>query len=66
MDLYWCTGCCDVPERSGVIGRRDTQTHIMVCPGYDDQRQDMNLDEDRDLVNYFPLVIKRRLETDDC
>ena len=65
--LWTCTGCSDVPDRSGgVIGRRDTQTHIMVCPGYDDQRQDMNLNEDRDLVNYSPLVIKRRLETDDC
>ena len=65
--LWTCTGCSDVPDRSGgVIGRRDTQTHIMVCPGYDDLRQDMNLDEDRDLVKYFSMVIKRRLDTDDC
>ena len=67
MNRWTCTGCSDVPDRSGgVIGRRDTQTHIMVCPGYDDLRQDMNLDEDRDLVKYFSMVIKRRLDTDDC
>ena len=36
----------------------------MVCPGYAELRQDKNLDEDRDLVNYFALVIKKRLETD--
>ena len=65
--LWTCTGCSDVPDRScGVIGRRDTETHIIVCPGYDDLQQDMNLDEDRDLVKYFSMVIKRRLDTDDC
>ena len=67
--LWTCTGCSDFPDRlGGVIGRRDTQTHIMpmVCPGYDDLRQDINLDEDRDLVNYLSMVLKIRLQTDDC
>ena len=65
--LWTCTGCSDLTDMAGaMMGRRDTQTHIMACPGYDDLRQDINLEEDRDLVKYFSLVIKRRLDTDNC
>ena len=44
------------------ITERDTQSHVMICPGYEDFRENMNLDEDRDLVKYFSKVIKSRLE----
>ena len=53
-------------QPSGVTGQRDTQTHVLICPGYAELRQGMNLDEDSDLVKYFSLVIKRRLDIEDC
>ena len=38
----------------------------MVCPGYSDIRQDFDLNNDRDLVNYFSQVVKIRLEKVDA
>ena len=67
--LWTCTGCANIgstDQPSGVTGQRDTQTHVLICPGYAELRQGMNLDEDSDLVKYFSLVIKRRLDIEDC
>ena len=67
--LWTCTGCANIgstDQPSGVAGQRDTQTHVLICPGYAELRQSMNLDEDSDLVKYFSLVIKRRLDIEDC
>ena len=67
--LWTCIGCAnfDITDQpGGVTGKRDTQTHVLVCPGYTELRLGMNLDEDSDLVKYFSLVIKQRLDTDDC
>ena len=66
--LWTCTGCGDGSDKADgqVGGRRDTQTHIMICPGYADLRLDKNLEEDKDLVKYFSQVIKKRLETEEC
>ena len=66
--LWTCTGCGDDCNKADgqVGGRRDTQTHIMICPGYADLRVDKNMKEDKDLVQYFSQVIRKRLNTDEC
>ena len=46
-------------------GMRDTQAHILSCPGYEDLREDKDLSSDKDLVGYFRLVMNRRLDTVD-
>ena len=43
------------------MGNRDTQLHVMVCPGYEEYRQDKNLSKDKDIVEYFKQVIDHRL-----
>ena len=39
-----------VEEDGEVGGCRDTQTHIMICPGYAELIQDKNMDNDMDIV----------------
>ena len=64
--LWTCPGCSeDKTEHNTVEGRRDTQAHILICPGYEDLRQDKDLSSDKDLVGYFRLVMKKRLESVD-
>ena len=48
-----------------VEGLRDTQAHILICPGYSELRENKDLATDKDLVGYFRLVIQKRLETAD-
>ena len=61
----WTYSGCSIRGTDGqLVGRRDTQSHIMICPGYTEYRQDLDLDNDRDLVNYFCRVIKQRLDAD--
>ena len=62
--LWTCAGCTDGEIGGEVVGCRDTQQHVLICPGYAELRQDKNLDDDKDLVHYFSQVIKRRLESD--
>ena len=66
--LLTCSGCGDGSDKADgqVGGRRDTQIHILICPGYADLRMDKNLETDKDLVKYFSQVIKKRLETEEC
>ena len=56
-DMWRCSGCL---TKDNPMGNRDTQLHVMVCPGYGDFRQDKNLSEDKDIVRYFQQVIKHR------
>ena len=63
--LWTCSGCSDGVDGDRVDGCRDTQQHVMICPGYAGLREDKDLDDDKDLVRYFSQVIKRRQETDD-
>ena len=51
-----CEDCLD----SKGIGKRDSQNHVLICPAYEDFRQDKNLDCDSDLVDYYKLVLNRR------
>ena len=64
-NLWTCSGCTDNAMGDKVVGSRDTQQHVMVCPGYADYRENKNLDDDRQLVTYFQQVIKHRLKSDD-
>ena len=41
-------------------GKTDTQSHAMECPGYEDMREGLDLNQDIDLVKYFRNVLKRR------
>ena len=41
------------------------QAHIMVCPGYAEYRQNLDLEVDKDLVTYFGRVVKNRLDSED-
>ena len=63
-NMWTCTGCTDNSRGDMVVGSRDTQQHVMLCPGYADIREDTNFDDDRQLVWYFQQVIKRRLDSD--
>ena len=47
---------CDATEK-------DTQLHVMSCTAYEDLRSHLDLDNENDLVIYFSLVIKRRVES---
>ena len=38
----------------------DTQSHVRYCPAYEHLRMNKNLDDDKDLVNYFQKVIAMR------
>jgi hypothetical protein len=66
-NLWTCSGCKDMDNAIGdkVVGNRDTQQHVMVCPGYAEYRENKNLDDDGHLVKYFQQVINQRLESDD-
>ena len=43
-----------------LYGNRDTQQHIVTCPGYSSLRDGRNLNCESDLVNYFRDVLKVR------
>ena len=60
--LWTCSGCSSVTADGQLEGSRDTQSHIMVCKGYQEMRQDLDLNKDKDLVKYFDMVIKERLD----
>jgi hypothetical protein len=63
--LFPGLGCAvSVGGGGEVTGSRDTQQHIMICPGYAEIREGMNLENDRDLVKYFAKVIKQRQDDD--
>ena len=65
--LWTCVGCFSTSAGidKQVEGRRDTQAHIMVCPGYAEYRQNLDLEVDKDLVTYFGRVVKNRLDSED-
>ena len=62
-DLWNCPGCS---EDGDVAGCRDTQSHVLICPGYAFLRHDIDLSQDKNLVRYFKEVIKIRLDSDCC
>ena len=60
---FWtCSGCSE-PNNTALQlqGKRDTQSHILYCPGYSDLRTGLNLEWDADLVQYFKNAIRHRM-----
>ena len=60
--LWTCSGCSSVTADGQLAGSRDTQSHIIICKGYQEMRQDLDFNKDKDLVKYFDMVIKERLD----
>ena len=61
--LWTCFDCADPqdPVGSGLI---DCQAHVLVCSAHADIRAEADLSDDKQLVNYFRSVIRRRQEAD--
>ena len=57
--MWACVGCASLGDGA----RRDTQTHIMSCSGYDKFRQGKDMTNDKEIVQYFRQVIQHRLES---
>ena len=57
-NLWTCENCASTSFSD--IGVRDTQTHILLCPGLTNLREGLDLSKDKDLVDYFQAVIKLR------
>ena len=63
---FWtCSGCAVGNMAKEVVGCRDTQQHVLICPGYAEFREGKNLDVDKDLVQYFAKVLKLRQDKND-
>lgn len=60
-DLWAGFDCADPRDPAGT-GLVDCQANVMVCPAHADLRSDADLEDDKQLVNYFRLVIRRRQE----
>ena len=60
-NMWTCLGCDTGSEDGTNLGCPDTQAHVLLCRGYSDLRDGKNLENDRDLVEYFAAVIRRRL-----
>ena len=60
-NMWTCLGCDSRSEDGTNLGCPDTQAHVLLCRGYSDLRDGKNLENDRDLVEYFAAVIRRRL-----
>ena len=58
MDVF------SINDKAGaeVVGSRDTQQHVLVCPGFAQLRMDKDLSKDTDLVHHFTQVIKLILD----
>ena len=57
-DMWTCTGCKTVENEKS--WKKDSQEHILICPGYSELRQNKDLTSDGDLVAYFREVILLR------
>ena len=51
-------------DQSTVIntGAKESQTHVLVCPGYSDQREGVDLGTMDGLIKYYREVVKIRFE----
>ena len=61
-DMWMCSGCSTPGD---VNGKRDTQSHVMICSGYAVLREGKDLSQDKDMVEYFQNVIKLRQQDSD-
>ena len=50
----------------GALNRsRDTEAHILRCPGYTKYRDGLNFGVQTDVLKYFELIINKRIEDED-
>ena len=66
--VWICVGCtttCSDTDRQ-VEGRRDTQAHIMVCHGYTEYRQNLELENEKNLVTYVLIPNTMTLPKTGC
>ena len=49
-EMWKCNGCSSI----------DIQSHIMWCPSFESLRENLNLDDNKDLAKYFQEVLKIR------
>ena len=56
-NMWTCTGCVDNTMGDKVVGSRDTQQHVMICPGYAEYRENTNFDDDRQLVTVLIIML---------
>ena len=61
LNLWTCLGCDRRSKDRLAPATQDTQAHVLSCVGYADLRMDKDLSDDKDLVEYFSAVIKRRI-----
>ena len=40
----------------------DSQSHVLLCPAFSDLRENMDIEDDRDLVEFFKGVVERRIQ----
>ena len=40
----------------------DSQSHVLLCPAFSDLRENMDLEDDRELVEFFKSVVERRIK----
>ena len=59
--MWACQGC---QSEENVWGCRDTQQHVLRCPGYEGFRQSKDLAINKDIVEYIRLVIKHRQDNE--
>ena len=52
---FSCPGCGD---KASV----EDQSHVLRCPAYSDIRQGLNMEEDKDVVQYFRQVMLVRMK----
>ena len=43
-----------------MCGKVHSQNHLKVCSLYDDLREEYDLEDDVELINYFDAVLKKR------
>ena len=60
-NLWTCLGCARVNDSFVDPSCKDTQAHVLACEGYEDLREGKNLNDDKDLFEYFSAVITRRM-----
>ena len=56
--LWTCPDCADPQDTCG--GKMDSMAHVLDCPAHEDIREDLDMESDEGVVEYFKEVVKRR------
>ena len=61
---YMCVGCSVGKSKEPTIKHLDSESHILKCKAYEDLRENLDLESQRDILSYFQAVIDRRTSED--